>query len=71
MATSVTLTKEQEKFLDDQIEAGHFSSRSEILRQAINKYIEECEVSELLKSIKQADAGKIFYGDLDKLSKAI
>jgi len=46
-----------------------FDSRSQFIRSAIKKLIEEKEISEILEASKMAKLGEIFEGDLDQLVK--
>lgn len=66
---TVPLAKEQLDFMDSQVKRGQFDNRSQFIRAAIKKMIEEQEISEILESSRLAKMGEVFEGDLDELIK--
>ncbi len=55
--------------IDQLINAGDFDNRSQFVRLAIKKMIEEREIAEILEASNRAKMGELFFGDLDKLAK--
>lgn len=68
---TIPLQKEYIDFIDETIKTGDYDSRSQFIRNAIKKMIEEKEINEILEASKKAKMGELFEGDLDELSKSI
>lgn len=66
---SIPIQKEYLDFIDAEIEKGDFDSRSQFIRNAIKKMIEEKEIAEIKEASQRAKMGEVFEGDLDKLVK--
>lgn len=66
---TVPIPNNYESFIDSAVESGEFDSRSQFIRTAIKKFIEEQEVAEILEASRRAKMGEVFSGDLDKLAK--
>ena len=68
---SVPIQKEYLEYIDAEIEKGDFDSRSQFIRNAIKKMIEEKEIAEIHEASKMAKLGEIFEGDIDQLVKKV
>ncbi len=68
---TIPLQKEYIDFIDETIKTGDYDNRSQFIRNAIKKMIEEKEINEILEASKKAKMGELFEGDLDELSKSI
>ncbi len=68
---SVPLTPELEIKISQFINLGIAVNKAEFARKAIEKYIENQAVTEVLKAEQEANEGKLFKGDLDKLVKKL
>jgi len=66
---TIPVQKEHLDFIDSLIEKGDFDNRSQFIRNAIKKLIEEREIAEILEASKLAKMGEAFEGDLDELVK--
>ena len=66
---SIPIQKKYLDLIDSIVEKGEFDSRSQFIRNAIKKMIEEQEVNEILEASKMAKLGEVFEGDIDKLIK--
>jgi Arc/MetJ-type ribon-helix-helix transcriptional regulator len=53
----------------DYIEKGDFDSRSQFIRSAVKKLIEDREIEEILEASRRAKMGEVFRGDLKELAK--
>jgi len=65
---TVPLTPELDIFIQEQLGEG-FSSKAELVRQALKFYSEELEVREIMQARQEAKDGKILKGDLRELAK--
>lgn len=68
---TIPMQKESLEFIDSVVKTGDFDSRSQFVRAAVKKMIEEKEINEILESSKRAKMGEVFEGDLDELSKNV
>jgi Arc/MetJ-type ribon-helix-helix transcriptional regulator len=68
---TIPINAEIEQFIKSQIDRGYFSSKSDLVRTAINKFREESEIDEILKARGDVAAKRYFKGDLDTLSKSL
>lgn len=66
---TIPVQKEHLDFIDSLIERGDFDNRSQFIRNAIKKLIEEREINEILEASRLAKMGEVFEGDLDELVK--
>jgi len=60
----------QEKYLDvidNEVKGGDFDNRSQYIRAAIKKMIEDKEIEEILGAKKEIERGESFKGDIDDL----
>lgn len=69
--TNITtpLPKDYIESIDNFVKRGDFDNRSQFVRNAVKKMIEEKEVEEILEASKRAKMGEVFEGDLDNLAK--
>jgi Arc/MetJ-type ribon-helix-helix transcriptional regulator len=69
--TNITtpLPKDYIESIDDYIEKGDFDSRSQFIRSAVKKLIEDREIEEILEASRRAKMGEVFRGDLKELAK--
>lgn len=68
---SVPLTPELEIRINSVIELGISSSKADLARTALEKYLEDLAVLAVLQSEQEVKEGKILQGDLDQLSQII
>ena len=68
---TIPIDSKIEEFINSQIAEENFSSKSDVVRAALRKYMRDIAVADLLQSRKEIKEGKIFYGDLDELAKKI
>lgn len=68
---SVSLTPELEKFIEDEIAAGEFESKGQLVKKALKKFEEELVIARILKASAEAKEGKVLRGDLKELLKKI
>jgi Arc/MetJ-type ribon-helix-helix transcriptional regulator len=68
---TIPLQKEYIDFIDSAVKKGDFDNRSQFIRNAIKKMIEEKEIAEIMEASEQAKRGEVFSGDLDELIKLI
>lgn len=66
---SIPIQKEYLDFIDSVVDKGEFDSRSQFIRNAIKKMIEEKEINEILEASRMAKMGEVFEGDIDELVK--
>jgi Arc/MetJ-type ribon-helix-helix transcriptional regulator len=66
---TIPLQKEYIDYIDSSIKTGDFDNRSQFIRNAIKKMIEEKEINEILEASRMAKSGGIFEGDIDQLVK--
>ncbi len=66
---SIPIKKEYLEFIDSVVDKGDFDSRSQFIRNAIKKMIEEKEIEEIHEASKMAKLGEVFEGDIDQLVK--
>jgi Arc/MetJ-type ribon-helix-helix transcriptional regulator len=65
---TIPLTPELDLFIKDQLKGG-FSSKAELVRQALRFYREELAVKRIMQARQEIKEGKILRGDLKKLAK--
>ena len=68
---SVPISAELEAYISERIKNGDAPNKAFVVRQALTRMREEESIARLLLSQKEARAGRVFRGDLDKLAKAI
>ncbi len=56
-------------FIDQQVKKGAFDNRSQFIRDAIKRRIEEREIEEIKEASRLAKLGEVFEGNLDMLAK--
>ena len=66
---TIPIQKEYLETMDEIIENGDFDNRSQFIRTAIKRMIEENEVQEIIHASEMAKLGEVFSGDLDELVK--
>lgn len=66
---TVPVPKDQLEYVDNKVSKGEFDNRSQFVRKAIQKMIEEQEIKEILDASRLAKMGQVFEGDLDMLLK--
>jgi len=64
---TIPIQKEYLKTIDSLIESGAFDNRSQFIRTAIKKMIEEKEIEEIKGASHRASMGEVFEGDIDEL----
>lgn len=64
---TVPIQKEYLKNIDSLIENGSFDNRSQFIRTAIKKMLEEKEIEEIKEASRKASMGEVFEGDIDEL----
>ena len=67
---TVPLTPELDNFIKERTKDG-FSSKAELVRQALNYYKEELAVRDIMQARREVKEGKILRGDLKDLWKKI
>jgi antitoxin ParD1/3/4 len=75
---NVHLTPELKKLVDDEVEAGHYASASEVVREGLRLLLEERRWrdearAKLAEGLAQAKAGRLVDGDeaVERLRKRI
>lgn len=68
---SVPLTSELENFINSMVQSGRAANKADVVRKALVKMSEDEAVAAVLQSEKDAEDGKVFYGDLRKLMKEL
>ena len=66
---SIPVTTKQEKFITSLIESGKAANMAHAVRQALDFYLEEKLVADVVESEMEMREGKILYGDPRKLIK--
>lgn len=66
---SVPIPPRMEEAIENLIRQGIASNKADAVRRALNSYIEEQVIKEVLEAQREVAAGKVFYGDLHKLAK--
>jgi Arc/MetJ-type ribon-helix-helix transcriptional regulator len=67
--TNITIPIQEEylETIDSLIKSGDFDNRSQFIRTAIKKMLEDKEIEEILEASKMVKLGEVFSGDLDEL----
>ncbi|OHA91326.1 MAG: hypothetical protein A2758_02605 [Candidatus Zambryskibacteria bacterium RIFCSPHIGHO2_01_FULL_49_18] len=68
---SVPITKDQEQFIERRVESGLSANKAHAVRQALEVLREEDWRESLRRAEDDVRAGRIYYGDLDKLSRKL
>lgn len=68
---SVPLTAHHEEFIRSMVKRGFAPTKSEVVRRALDRLAEDEAVAAVLKSEQEIKEGKVLYGDLRKLMKAL
>ncbi len=66
---SIPVTTKQEKFIASLVESGSAANMAHAVRQALDFYLEEKLVADVMESEMEMRQGKILYGDPRKLIK--
>ncbi|OJI09277.1 MAG: hypothetical protein COV08_01610 [Candidatus Vogelbacteria bacterium CG10_big_fil_rev_8_21_14_0_10_49_38] len=70
MATlSIPLTKNLEEFIEMEVRLGRSENKASVVRRALRLLAEEEAVASVLKADQEIREGKVFSGDLKKLSR--
>lgn len=69
--TNITIPVQKEFLdcIDAEIKKGNFDNRSQFIRNAIKRSLQEQEEAEILEASQLAHMGEVFEGDLDELVK--
>lgn len=57
------------EYIDNQIGVGEFDNRSQFVRKAIRKMIEEKELSDIFEATNQITIDEFYTGDLETIVK--
>lgn len=68
---SVPITAEQAHFIKERVKSGVSANKAHAVRQALDVLKEEEIMASLERSKADVRAGRIYYGDLDKLVKKL
>jgi len=68
---TIPLQKDYIDYIDNTVKEGNFDNRSQFIRNAIKKMIEEQEIAEIMQASEEVKRGEVFRGDLDELAKLI
>jgi Arc/MetJ-type ribon-helix-helix transcriptional regulator len=68
---SVPLKPSQEEAIQSLIKNGYGANKADVLRNALERFIEDVAVMAVLRAEQDVAEGKVFYGDLRKLLKKI
>lgn len=68
---SVSVTAEQEVFINTYIKAGNADTIAQVVCRALNRFAEDEAVNAVLQSERELGEGRVLYGDLRKLAKKI
>jgi len=64
---TVPIQKEHLNNIDTLIKDGFFDNRSQFIRTAIKRMLEEKEIEEIKEASHRASMGEVFEGDIDEL----
>lgn len=64
---TIPIQEDYLKTIDLMIESGDFDNRSQFIRAAIKKMIEDKEIREIKEASYRASMGEVFEGDIDEL----
>lgn len=64
---SIPVTEKMSEGINDLVEQGIASNKAELVRKAIDKYLEDQAVEEIMRALKEPN----LEGDLDELAKKI
>ncbi len=64
---SIPITTKQEKFIASLVDSGKAANMAHAVRQALDFYLEEKLVADVMESEMEMRQGKILYGDPRKL----
>jgi Arc/MetJ-type ribon-helix-helix transcriptional regulator len=64
---SIPVTQKMSEGINDLVEQGIASNKAELVRKAIDKYLEDQAVEEIMRALKEPR----LEGDLDELAKKI
>ena len=68
---SVPITKEQERFIKERVKNGTAANKAHAVRQSIDNLAREEAQASLRRAREDVRSGRLYYGDLDKLTKKI
>lgn len=66
---SVPISGELENFINKMIKSGKGSNKADVVRRALNEYIENDALETILKAENEFAQGKVFRGDLKEIMK--
>ena len=66
---SVPITPEQKRFIRERVKSGKAASTAHAVRQAIALLEEEEAIASVERGLEDIRAGRVYYGDLKKLTK--
>ncbi len=68
---SVPITSEQERFINNLVKSGKAANKAHVVRYALQRLAEEEAIASVLRAEQDIKENRVFYGDLDKLSKKL
>jgi Arc/MetJ-type ribon-helix-helix transcriptional regulator len=68
---SVPLTAPLEEYVKRMVRCGYASTKADVLRRALTRFIEEDAINAVLQAEQEAREGKVLKGNLHKLLKAL
>lgn len=68
---SVPLKPGQEEAIEMLIKSGHGSNKADVVRKALEQFIEDVAIMAVLRAEQEVAEGKVLHGDIRKLIKQI
>ena len=68
---SVPITSKQEKFIKELVKSGRAANKAHAVRLAVDAFEEDEMFASLQRSVADAQAGRVYYGDLDVIAKKL
>ena len=65
---TVPLTAELAEQIEELVKSGRASNKADLARHALEKYIEDQAVTDVLNAEREVREGKVLSGDLDELA---
>ena len=71
ITVSVPITREHERLIKRRVESGLSATKAHAIRQALDKFLEEDWLESLRRAEADAEEGRIYFGDIDRLAKKV
>jgi len=66
---SVPLPPHMVEYIENEVRIGNYANKAQLVRKALEKFREDEAIEAILRSERDVEEGRVFFGDLNKIAK--